>query len=227
MKADLIYITSDVTFADLRDEKYSKPEILQRELDEWLFRPLQLLGEASAGDFRGMGVGMAMLLLELTFFEHHGQYITGKDSDLNAARDVRISSRDAFTSGFDAFRNYLVSAGHGNNDLATLDARNLYKFGRCGLFHSFNLRWEFLIDARQQSASFERNVHQDVGGWLINPWQLRIDLTYYTTEYVKTLVSPTYNFGQPAHTAYPADLRQKFLTTFDRIHALEVYTGSS
>jgi|688.fasta_scaffold288131_2 hypothetical protein len=224
MRADLIYIAPGLTFADLRDGTITKPDVLRAELNEWLFRPLHVLGKVSAGKFGDMGCGMAMLLLELTFFEHHGQYITGKDSDINADPPVKISSTDAFIAGFNALRQYLVDIGRGTPDLASLDAKSLYKFGRCGLFHSFNLRWEFLVDARQVSASFERNTHPDVGGWLINPWRMREDLESYASSYIDALATLSHPWHQPGHAMYAADLRQSFLTTFDRIHPLALYT---
>ena len=222
MKADLIYITSQITFRDVQ-QGYPKHEVLNGELQEWLFRPARILAESSAGNFSAMGTGMALLVLELMFFEHHGQYLTGKNSDAKASVDTKISSSRAFCIGFAAFRDYLVECRGQCADLLDVDPKHLYKLARCGLFHSFSLRWEFLVDARQQSASFERNPMPAVGGWLINPWQLLDDLQSYASEYVCALADEAHPWWAPDYTHAGGCLYEHFERTFDRIHPVLQY----
>ncbi len=99
MKDRLVYITENITFQDIKENKITKSEVYKRQINNWYLKPARLLAEHSkiANHYE---MEIALLTLLITFFESHGQYLLGISSNRDSKR--------VFKFGFAAFLDYLV-----------------------------------------------------------------------------------------------------------------------
>jgi hypothetical protein len=92
------------------------------------------------------------------------------------------------TAQFDRFRGFLRQRGAIGPDTEILDAQSIYKWARCGLFHSSILASELLVDAaRFANRCLAKN--SILGGWLVDPWLLLAELETYLDAYIADLTS--------------------------------------
>lgn len=175
MYGNIVRITKDLSFQDLQNSVITKHQAYREMVQSWILRPARLL---CSGPLSSSDSGMALLCIELTFFEPHGQYLSGASA--NPRSKVR------FRVGFDAFRSYLVSNGLVGNDVAGLKTDSFYEWARCGLFHSCVPANELLVDAADYSQSC-LTINPIFSGWLVNPWKMLDPLENYINEYIHQL----------------------------------------
>ena len=171
----MIRITREISFQDLQDGKISRFEVYAEQVRAWIFRPAKEL----AGLRDDTDKGMAVLALLLMFFEPHGQYLSGKDS--------QSQSGVTFVKAFDRFVRFLPEGkmmdSEGIKELSDV----FWKFARCGLFHSLTLSDKLMIDALgMQKVSLSKNPCLK-NSWLVNPWLLLDDMESYLTSYMQDL----------------------------------------
>jgi len=168
-----VRLTKEIAIEDILSQKVSYIDAHKSQITEWILNPCR---ELDSENNRNTDFGMAIWVLLLSFFESHGQYLTGEDSNRK--------SKKIFKVGFDAFKKYLIQKKLVDQKVKNLDNDKLYKFARSGLFHSTVMYEDFLLDCIDFSKnSISKNpIH---GGWLINPWLLTEDLSTYVDFYVE------------------------------------------
>ncbi len=194
MAGNLVRITKDLSFQDLQDGQVNYFDAYQKQVSAWIVSPARLLANSKP---RNTDNGMALLAIELLFFEAHGQYLTGESS--------QNKSKRTFCHAFDRFLNFLVQEQMANKNILELDSTLVYKWARCGLFHSAKLSNELLVDAVGfcNQPIIKNPIH---GGWLINPWHLIEPLNSYISNYVKELKKDS-----------NSDISKNFNSTFQRL----------
>jgi hypothetical protein len=196
----LVYITGNLTFADLEAGRVSKVEVLRQLIRNWLFMPAKHLAEMDPVIGDRYEHGMSLFALELMFFEPHGQFLTGADSKGKAG--------ETFLIGFERFRVWLTSNNRIGQDFGMAESRKVRDWARNGLFHSGYIKDGLLVDIRRsESRPFFKNPMWE--GWLVDPWQLLPDLESYCEAFVRELESES----DPEHSA----LYASFEKTFDRM----------
>jgi hypothetical protein len=196
----LVYITGNLTFADLETGRVSKVEVLRQLLRNWLFAPAKYLAEMEPVIGHRYEHGMSLFALELMFFEPHGQFLTGADS--------RGKAGEAFLIGFERFRVWLTLNNRIGKDFGVAEGRRVRDWARNGLFHSGHIKDGLLVDIRRsESQPFLKNPLWE--GWLVDPWQLLPDLENYFESYILALESES----DPEHSV----LYASFEKTFDRM----------
>lgn len=184
-------ITRNISFSDVCSGRLSPIDVYYAQVREWLLNPGTILSEPFNSDH-----GMALLSIELLFFEPHAQYLKGQQSSQK--------SRIFFQEAFDRFLDYL-EAEQLILEHERPDPSSLYKWLRCGLFHSSTVSNEILVDAAFLSKhSISKN--RIVGGWLINPWLLLNQIDRYMQRYVREVKNNP-----------ESELSKNFLKTFDRL----------
>ena len=170
-------LTQKIALEDILTQKISYIDAYKAQVMEWIINPCR---ELSSHKVANTDYGMAMWVLLLTFFESHGQYLTGHNSD--------GKSKAIFVIGFDSFKNFVIQNNLVGNDVEKLESKKLYKFARSGLFHSSVMSKDFLIDCIDFSKySISQNPIN--GGWLINPWLLTENLSKYLDFYSKQVMT--------------------------------------
>lgn len=194
MNGTFVRISKDLSFEDLLNERVTSYDAYEKQVKAWIIEPARVLAEAKP---RNTDTGMALLAVELLFFEAHGQYLTGESS--------QNKSRKTFCIAFDKFRDFLISEKMADESISDIDSVSVYRWARCGLFHSARLSKELLVDAVNYcSQPMAKNpLH---GGWLINPWKLLEPLRFYVIKYVKLLKEKPDSIEA-----------KKFQTTFNRL----------
>lgn len=173
----MIRITRQITLDDLRCGRISPVETYRAQVLDWIIEPSKRLASLYPGE---TDHGMALFALELMFFEPHGMMLP-KPSE-------GTGSKVMFCRGFDRFRGFLRKKGAIGPDTDDLDAQSIYKWGRCGLFHSSLLAGELLVDAtRFASRCLAKNSF--LGGWLVDPWLLLEELELYLDTYIADIMS--------------------------------------
>jgi len=196
----LVYITGDITFADLEAERVSKIDVLEAQVKNWLFMPAEHLAAITPTIGKKYEHGMSLFALELMFFEPHGQYLTGKDSQRQSGK--------LFLHAFDKFRTWLASRNRVDAEFGEEQAKNVHDWARNGLFHSGQIKDGLLVDIRRMSKGpFSKNPKWE--GWLVNPWQLLRDIEDYFEDYIYTLRNPS--------TSEDQQLVENFQQTFRRL----------
>lgn len=191
---NLIRLTPELSFANILDGgRDSYPAAYQNIVDTWLFKPINVLLEEYPPDnkFRGLSA----FALALMFFEQHGEFLTGETT--------RGRSKFRFCLAFDR---YLLSCGGANSNTHP-DSKAIYKWARCGLFHSARMSHDLLIDAMGYSETpFCKNPFIK-DGWLVNPAALVVSLEKYLSEYVDEVNS----------SSEDSEVSKNFHATFERI----------
>lgn len=81
MNKDLIRITKDLSFREMETKK--PEEVYKIQVTDWIIEPSKYLASLKAKDTNH---GMALLAIQLMFFEPHGQFLSGKNSDKQAKK---------------------------------------------------------------------------------------------------------------------------------------------
>ncbi len=196
----LVYITGSITFADLEAGRVSDIDVLDAQVKNWLFRPAAHLAAMTPTIGERYEHGMSLFALELMFFEPHGQYLGGNDSQGQSGK--------MFLLALERFRAWLVSQKRVDADFGEEQAKNVRDWARNGLFHSGQIKDGLLVDIRHMSKGpFYRNPVWK--GWLVDPWQLLRDMNEYFDDYIRTLRNPS--------TAEDQQLIENFKKTFRRL----------
>ncbi|WP_257306672.1 hypothetical protein [Geothrix campi] len=173
MSAKIVRITRNLGFDEVQSGAVSAIQAYKTQVMEWVIGPAKVL---AAHLPRNTDHGMAILALELMFFEPHGQFLNPATS----------GSRNKFCTAFDRFREYLKSHSQILEDTDRLSSEKIYKWARCGLFHSSLLASDLLVDAVEFSGRpLAKNTVLE--GWLVDPWLLLGCLENYLGKYVSEI----------------------------------------
>lgn len=173
MTDHLVKITSDISFADLKTGKVNRIDAYHSIIKKWLIQPARNIADSYTNE---TDHGMALLGIELMFFEPQGQFLTGESS--------QGQSKYTFCEAFNDFKLYLANQNYLEQKNENIPAESFYKWARCGLFHSFRLADKLLIDAIDYTTHcMEKN--EIYGGWLVDPWKLLPAIENYINNYVK------------------------------------------
>ncbi|MBE2264833.1 MAG: hypothetical protein IAE64_01110 [Flavobacteriales bacterium] len=196
---DLIYVVGDITFGDLDEGRASPIDVHEAQVTKWLLEPASYLAKMKPTIGVRYEHGMSLFALELMFFEPHGQYITGEDSQGKAGK--------IFLEGFNRFLEWLKATDRVAENI-DLNASQFLDWSRNGLFHSGQVKDGLLVDIRNlENGPFNKNPAFD--GWLVDPWELLKDIREYFLEYINVLRKPV----TPEHR----QLFANFQKTFDRL----------
>lgn len=168
------------TLQHLVDGKISNIEVYKMQVNEWYFKPIKILAEQKVN----YNMGISMFILELVFFEAHGQYLQGKES--------KGRSEEAFKEGFKRLLTYLIENKKLNKSAINIIDAKLYHKIRCGLFHSGFIKNGFLVDSLAKNEKDGEPFYRgEYDGWLVNPWCLIKCLKDYFDDYIKELKEGT------------------------------------
>jgi hypothetical protein len=182
MITDDMHVSPKYTVADFQSGSIDAIGILEDQIHGWLFDPADALRlvsvNATAGAERHNGI--AILALELLFFEPHGQYLQGAKSG---------ASSKTFKVGFDAFIRYLLK--HDPSQASEfgrhkLHSKHVYGLARCGLFHSALVKRGLLVQP-DLKGSIAFRYDTTMGAWVVNPWPLLTSLRLYFDSYTASL----------------------------------------
>lgn len=205
MDKKLIFITEDITMGDLETGRISSVQVYKKQMTNWLFRPARHLAEMKGDKFNNYENGIALFVLLLTFFESHGQYISGIDSN--------GKSRQIFRSGFQRFANYITIKNKVDSCFAEFDSSKLYDWARNGLFHNGYIKNGLLVDiTKRKKLVFYKDIRFD--GWLVDPWIMLDEMESYFTEYMNIL--------EDLSNVEYADLKNNFDKTFERFYKIDI-----
>lgn len=197
MNKDLIRITKDLSFREMETKK--PEEVYKIQVTDWIIEPSKYLASLKAKDTNH---GMALLAIQLMFFEPHGQFLSGKNSDKQVEKIFSL----AFNRFIDFMKNRNTIEIVENVDISKL----FYKFARCGLFHSSILGTEILISAVPiENKVFYKNPI--IKGWLVDPWIMLNELEIYLDTYLSEL-------------KVDSQLLQNFNITYKRLFESYLYT---
>lgn len=174
---DLVRVTSDITLDDLRTGRIRPVDLYAAQVRHWIIEPGSKLASLYPDE---TDHGMALLAIELMFFEPHGRLLPNEPRT--------NGSKMLFCRGFNRFREHLRASGTIGEDTDGLATECLYKWARCGLFHSSVLADDLLVDATRYAG---RCLAQNpvLGGWLVDPWLLLDGLEDYLDAYMEDLKS--------------------------------------
>jgi hypothetical protein len=207
----------NLSFQDVLQGKTSYIDAWSTIVTHWMFEPCRLL----ARDRKTTDRGMALLMLELAFFEPLGSIITGSDSTQG--------SRKTFAKGLRQFAAWLADQNSiGETEKSILEAgcdkeepNVVYTFARCGLMHNMTMKGgQIFIDAlgvgnysvtdyEYQIRSIAKNgtLHEGDRILLIDPWRLLIQMGHFLEWFVEKL-----------RDAGPeSDLYKNFAATFEQM----------
>jgi hypothetical protein len=172
-----VRLVKTISFDDLRRGVIAPIDAYKIQVQEWIISPGRRMAATYPGE---TDHGIALLALELMFFEPHGQFLQGAIGQMGSAR--------LFCLGFDRFRRFLKEKHTIAEDIADLPTKKIYEWARCGLFHSLLLGKELLVDAVKHSRyCIDRN--NVLGGWLVDPWRLLDAIESYVAAYVAEVKS--------------------------------------
>lgn len=177
---NLIKITKNITFGDLKAGRKSPIDVYEEQIDSWLFRPLEQLANDKKISFEN---GYAMFGLELLFFEPHGKYLSG---------DTIKKNGDCFRFGFDPFLEFLEENSLiDTTTLGKIKTTNFYGISRCGIFHDMTIKSGLLIDSihlKEKIVFYDSPINN---GILVSPWNFLDAQKIYFDNYIKELKSGT------------------------------------
>lgn len=192
---NLILITKNITFEDLRTGKKSPIDVYQEQMSSWLFKPLDQLSKNKENSFEN---GYSMLGLELLFFEPHGKYLSGNSI---------AGSRKNFDYGFNHFLEYLMINNLINDKTnGKIRNKNFYRISRCGIFHDMTIKSGLLIDSIHMKSNKVFYPNPINNGILVSPWNFLSALKLYTEDYINIVRTNT-----------ESDISRNFLTTFNSL----------
>lgn len=184
-------------FNDLINKEDSYIDAWATIIHFWIFEPARQLSVGGKVTDRGI----ALLTLELAFFEPFGSILTGKDSD--------GASHKTFSEGLKRFSNWLLACNLiGDSEhkilsvVGTKSTPNMvYSYARCGLMHKMTMQGgHIFIDARETGKyaitdhsykiiSRPKNgpIEPSRNVFLIDPWRLLPLLEEFTTHFKNEL----------------------------------------
>lgn len=173
---NLIRITKNITFADLKEGRKTPIDVYEEQMNSWLFKPLESLSTNKYITFEN---GYAMLGLELLFFEPHGKYLSG---------NTITGSRNCFEFGFTPFLKFLEQNALIDLDTLTkINSVNFYRISRCGIFHDMTMKSGILIDSIHMEISKVLYNSPINDGILVSPWNFLDALKAYFDNYISEL----------------------------------------
>ncbi|MFD1885137.1 hypothetical protein [Paenibacillus wenxiniae] len=183
MNKNLVYITENITFKDIKNGTYKRKEVYFKQMKNWFFKPAQLLLESSKTE-GSYEYKLAIMTILITFFESHGQYLEGIGSNRRSKR--------VFTSGFEAYLDYLVQhEGHVFETYSTLNIQKFYELVRCGLVHNGyigNGDVSFLIDILNHDTKHVIYINpMYCNNWLINVENMLCTIESYLNYYLQQM----------------------------------------
>lgn len=197
MNPDLIYLAPGISFGDILNNATPPIEWYRQHVRCTVLEPVTVL-ESDKDRWHGV----AALSLLLTFFEPHGKYLLGTNEG---------SSKTHFTNGCEEF-----FGSHAMSDVADRPAADkLYRWARCGLFHSAILDAELLIDATGQLRSCFGRHEFAPGILLLNPWDFARRLNKYLQTYCDGIAT---NSAGDAAIAFNTAFKKLVLTPLNKRH---------
>lgn len=183
-------MTSHYISPKYKKEKLSDPsladkiDVFEDRINEWLFKPMTKLI-----DFND---GMALLSLNLSYFEMIAQYIKGEDSNGKSKRFFIIGLKSVFENELSESErlskpeyNLSESSREWHKKAYETFTDGFYKMGRCGMFHSYLPKYGFLI-TNMKGKLF---IIEEIRNFqiYINPWVMANRLIKHFNEYVARL----------------------------------------
>lgn len=176
MYENLVRITKNITFGDLRSGRKSPIDVYEEQIESWIFKPLDQLSLDKINSFEN---GYAMLGLELLFFEPHGKYLSGNTISENGK---------CFQFSFNPFLKFLKEKDLlDDRTLEKIRATNFYRISRCGIFHDMTIKSGLLIDSIHLENSKVFYSSSNYQGILVSPWNLLNALKDYFRNYIDEL----------------------------------------
>lgn len=170
---NLIRITRNITFEDLKLGRKSPIDVYEEQINNWLLRPLEQLALDKTNSFEN---GYAMLGLELLFFEPHGKYLSGNTITANGK---------CFRFGFEPFLKFLEQQTLIDKiTLGKIRATNFYGISRCGIFHDMTIKSGLLIDSIHMEKTKVFYNSPIKNGILVNPWNFLDAQKKYFDNYI-------------------------------------------
>jgi hypothetical protein len=189
---NLVRITKNITFGDLKSGRKSAIDVYEEQIKSWLIRPLEQLAIDKSKSFEN---GYAILAIELLFFEPHGKYLSGNTITANGK---------CFRYGFDPFLKFLEQNSLvDKSTLGKIRATNFYGISRCGIFHDMTIKSGLLIDSIHMEKTKVFYNSPINNGILVSPWNFIEALKKYFENYIQELRNNNTN-----------DNYKKFETTF-------------
>jgi hypothetical protein len=163
------------------------PKAYQKQTKGWLIEPAEIL----ASNRDNSDLGIALLSLELMFFEPHGYYLNGSAAR-KPNKPTEWASGASFRKGFGSFVSYLRTTEEISADITEREIDGFYKWARCGLMHAMTMSNEILVDALEVGG---KTISKALGGQiiLVDPWLLLPRLSDYIDNYVNLLESSDKN----------------------------------
>jgi hypothetical protein len=210
-------VDGKLDFHDIIGHEPSYIEAWATIVAHWIFEPAQHLSSGEKVTDRGI----ALLTLELCFFEPFGCILTGEDSD-NASQKTFCEGLKRFSDWL--FRKRLIGDREKDilNVIGTTNAPNVvYAYARCGLMHKMTMQGgRIFVDARAigrysitnykyKLASLRKDGSVEIGEniLLIDPWRLLPQLKDFLKDFKAELCG-----------SYPnGELYQRFKKTFERV----------
>lgn len=201
MNPNLILITEEINFGQLQRGEVTPVEVYKQQMKKWLFVPAKHLSEYNVNKEIIFSHGYSLLGLLLIFFESHGKYLNGT---------TERNSRSQFMTAFDAFYRFLLEKKLVSEEVVEKEvSESFYGVVRCGVFHSFTLDSDFLVDSRRLNQYV---FLKDPKGekTLICPWMLLLALEEYFNQYINEL-----------NNSETSLLKQNFQKTFTKLFTLK------
>lgn len=170
------------TISAIPKKSMSYVEAYRRQLQSWLFDPINILVQKSRENDNNNDLKIAVLSLALMYFEPHGQYLTG-------TIDGKRQSQKLFVTGFQRF----VESNNDQFDEKALNQeffQNLYSWTRCGLMHSLTLSENIFIDTYGIGGKIISKLPiSTMHGqkWLIDPVLLFAEMQNYSNRYLESI----------------------------------------
>ena len=175
---NLIRITKNITFGDLRQGRKTSIDVYEEQIKSWLIKPLKDLAKDKKNSFEN---GYAMFALELLFFEPHGKYLQGNSVSASSAN---------FRFGFNSFLIFLSTNDFIDRSvLNKIRSLNFYSISRCGIYHAMTIQSGLLIDSihMQEKKVFYNSPIKN--GILVSPWNFLVALEKYFENYIENLIN--------------------------------------
>ena len=197
MSPPIWIVENKLSFQDIIDNECGYIDAWETIVRSWIFEPAGHLASGKKVTDRGI----ALLTLELAFFEPFGSILTGEDSD--------GKSQKTFSKGTERFADWLFEKDLiGKSEKKTLSVIGtnkipniVYSFARCGLMHKMTMKGgRIFIDARTTgpyaiseyrypipSQAEDGSIKKGENILLIDPWRLLPQLERFLSCFVGEL----------------------------------------
>ncbi|HYD99148.1 MAG TPA: hypothetical protein VEH84_07180 [Alphaproteobacteria bacterium] len=196
MKPPIWIVKDKVNFRDIISDENKYVTAWFDIVKHLLIEPARRLADPEKVTDRGI----ALLTLELSFFEPFGSIITGESSEGASQRTFSIGLKEfaewAKTKGFigDKELEILSVIGTGSNPNV------LYSFGRCGLMHSMTMKGGFVFIDAVQTGKYSitdlryniaykngNNIAETDSILLVDPWRLLNQIEMFVEDFQSKL----------------------------------------